>query len=248
MKYIGWLASFLIVLTLGIYYYQFGVGPTILSKGKDVWGQFGDYFGGVLNPILSFISILLLIKSVRMQFTANECLINETRRQEVLDKRKSFEFQFYNLIEAQKSGFDDFSLIFPSRNGGSEVKKVDAVNKLEQLIKTSVQRGMVGVNLTNILETLDNNSDDKMFSFARRFYLAVKLIDKEITVQNGFTEQDKVMYVETLINLSDFAMIRLMCIIITYLSWPNVEYLKKSQEMNFIIKSTGLETYINSIR
>lgn len=107
---------------------------------------------------------------------------------------------------------------------------------------------MVGVNLTNILETLDNNSDDKMFSFARRFYLAVKLIDKEITVQNGFTEQDKVMYVETLINLSDFAMVRLICIIITYLSWPNVEYLKKSKEINLIIKSTGLETYINSIK
>lgn len=56
------------------------------------------------------------------------------------------------------------------------------------------------------------------------------------------------MYVETLINLSDFAMVRLICIIITYLSWPNVEYLKKSKEINLIIKSTGLETYINSIK
>jgi hypothetical protein len=248
MKNIGWVASILILITFGLYYYQFGMGPTVLSKGKDVWGQFGDYFGGVLNPILSFISILLLIKSVRMQLTANECLINETKRQEVLDKRKSFEFQFYNLIEAQKSGFDDFSLIFPSPNGDVEVKKVDAVNKLEQLIKTSVQRGITGINLVSILESLDDKSDDKMFSFARRFYLSVKLVDNKITVENGFDEQDKKMYIETLINLSDFAMVRLICMIITYLSWPNVVYINNSTEMRGVINTTGLNTYIDTLK
>lgn len=248
MKYIGWVASLLILVTFGLYYYQFGRGLTILSEGKDIWGQFGDYFGGVLNPILSFISILLLIKSVRMQLIANECLINETKRQEVLDKRKSFEFQFYNLIEAQKSGFDDFSLNFPSPNGYLEVKKVDAVNKLEQLVKTSVHRGITGTALVNIIESLDDKSDDKMFSFARRFYLAVKLVDNEIISENGFDEQDKAMYIETLINLSDFAMVRLICIIIAYLSWPNVVYLQNSKEMKEIINSTGLNTYIDSLK
>ncbi|HFI1931605.1 TPA: hypothetical protein ACGPMY_001990 [Yersinia enterocolitica] len=248
MKYIGWVASLLILITFGGYYYQFGMGPTVLSRDRDVWGQFGDYFGGVLNPILSFISIILLIKSVRMQLTANECLINETKRQEILDKRKSFEFQFYNLIEAQKSGFDDFSLIFPSPNKDVEVNKVDAVNKLEQLIKTSVQRGITGVNLVNILESLDDKSDDKMFSFARRFYLAVKLVDNKITIQNGFDEQDKKIYIETLINLSDFAMVRLICMIITYLSWPNVIYMKNSTEMEWVINTTGLNTYIDSLK
>lgn len=248
MKYIGWVASLLILVILGLYYYQFGRGLTILSESKDIWGQFGDYFGGVLNPILSFISILLLIKSVRMQLIANEYLINETKRQEVLDKRKSFEFQFYNLIEAQKSGFDDFSLIFPSPNGCVEVKKVDAVNKLEQFIKASINSGTTRTTLVNMIESLDNKSDDKMFSVARRFYLVVKLIDNEILSKNGFDEQDKVMYIETLINLSDFAMIRLICIIIAYLSWTNVVYLQKSKEMEKIINSMGLSIYINSLK
>lgn len=248
MRYIGLVASFLILATFGLYYYQFGRGSSILSEGKDIWGQFGDYFGGVLNPILSFISILLLIKSVRMQLTANECLINETKRQEVLDKRKSFEFQFYNLIEAQKSGFDDFSLIFPSPNGDVEIKKVNAINKLEQLIKTSVHRGITGAALATVIESLDDKSDDKMFSFARRFYLAVKLVDNEIITENGFDAQDKIMYIETLVNLSDFAMVRLICIIITYLSWPNVDYLKDSPEMRKVIDSTGLKAYIDSLK
>ncbi|EJB4434142.1 hypothetical protein [Escherichia coli] len=248
MRYIGWVTSILILVVFGLYYYQFGGSSTTLSEDKEIWGQFGDYFGGVLNPILSFISILLLIKSVKMQLTANECLINETKRQEFLDKRKSFEFQFYNLINAQKSAFDDFSLIFPSPSGDFEVKKVNAVNKLEQLIKTSIQRGIAEDALIKIIESLDDKSDDKMFSFARRFYLAVKLVDNEVITENGFDEQDKHMYIETLINLSDFAMVRLICIIIAYLSWPNVVYLKKSPEVMGVIKSTGLNTYINSLK
>ncbi|MFC5706669.1 hypothetical protein [Aeromonas eucrenophila] len=244
MGFIGWGASIIIMIVLGLYYYQFGVGPTTLSEGKDVWGQFGDYFGGTLNPILSFMSVLLLIKSVRLQLIANSSLIKETQRQEFLDKRKSFEFQFYNLMEAQKSGFDDFSLKFPSPSGLVKKDKVDAVNELENLIKKG--RG-VTIDLSQVLEALDNNSDDKIFSCARRFYLIVKLINDKITVENGFDEKDKLMYVETLVNLSDFAMIRLTCIIITYLSWPNVMYVKNTAEINSVINSTGLNTYIESL-
>lgn len=247
MGFIGWGASIIILMILGLYYYQFGVGPTILSEEKDVWGQFGDYFGGTLNPILSFISVLLLIKSVRLQLTANSSLIKETKRQEFLDKRKSFEFQFYNLIEAQKSGFDDFSLKFPSQSGLVTKNKVDAVNELEKLIKQGVLIRNVRTDLSKVLEALDNSSDDKIYSFARRFYLIVKLINDKVVVENGFDEKDKLMYIETLINLSDFAMIRLMCMIITYLSWPNVMYVKNTSEINFVINSTGLNTYIKSL-
>ncbi|MFQ2624533.1 hypothetical protein ACK3YV_17115, partial [Aeromonas caviae] len=75
MRLIGWGALIIIMIVLGLYYYQFGAGPTTLSDEKDVWGQFGDYFGGTLNPILSFMSVLLLIKSVRLQLVANSSLI-----------------------------------------------------------------------------------------------------------------------------------------------------------------------------
>lgn len=244
MGFIGWGASIIIMMILGLYYYQFGVGPTYLSEEKDVWGQFGDYFGGTLNPILSFMSVLLLIKSVRLQLSANSSLIKETKRQEFLDKRKSFEFQFYNLIEAQKSGFDDFSLKFPSKSGLVTKNKVDAVNELEKLVKKGKS---AKINVTQVLEALDNKSDDKIFSCARRFYLIVKLINENITEENGFNEKDKTMYIETLVNLSDFAMIRLICIIISYLSWPNVIYVKNTDEINSVIISTGLNTYIDSL-
>lgn len=248
MKYTGWAASILILSVIGMYYYQFGTGPAILSKGQDVWGQFGDYFGGVLNPILSFVSVLLLIKSVTLQLSANESILKENKRQESLEKRKSFEFQFYNLIEAQKSGFDDFSLIFPTPNGNVECKKADAVNKLESLILRSTSNGLTGLALTQLLETLDAQSDDKIFAFARRFYLIIKLINNEVIDSNGFDAQDKIMYMETLINLSDFAMVRLICMITVYFKWSNVNYINNSNDFVDVLKSTGLSDYIRSLK
>jgi hypothetical protein len=34
---------------------------------QAVWGQLGDYIGGVLNPMLSFLTLFLLIKTLQLQ-------------------------------------------------------------------------------------------------------------------------------------------------------------------------------------
>lgn len=33
---------------------------TFLTNDHDKWGQFGDYFGGMLNPVISLISLIVL--------------------------------------------------------------------------------------------------------------------------------------------------------------------------------------------
>jgi uncharacterized membrane protein len=48
----GWL------LLVGLYFYRF---PGGLSPRPEVWGVFGDYLGGVLNPILGFASLIVLL-------------------------------------------------------------------------------------------------------------------------------------------------------------------------------------------
>lgn len=248
MKCVGWVAFILIVAILSLYYYQFGVGPTMLSRGRDVWGQFGDYFGGVLNPILSFISILLLIRSVNLQLVANKSLIDENRRQESLDKRKSFEYRFYNLLEAQKGGFNDFYVIMPTPNGSVKYDGVSAVNKIESLVKTTLNRGISGIAITNMLEKLDDQSDDKMFSFFRRFFLIIKLIEDEVCEENGFLKGDKEKYIEVLINLSDFSVVRLFCIGIIYFEWPNVKFIRAVSDIKKVLVSTGLNTYMDELK
>jgi hypothetical protein len=38
-----------------------------LSADPQHWGQFGDYIGGLLNPIVAFAALLLLVESIRIQ-------------------------------------------------------------------------------------------------------------------------------------------------------------------------------------
>jgi hypothetical protein len=50
---------FSIVLLILLYFLNFKDIP--ISKDTSSWGAFGDYFGGVLNPIIGIINIAILI-------------------------------------------------------------------------------------------------------------------------------------------------------------------------------------------
>lgn len=45
---------------------------TELSGSHEVWGQFGDYFGGILNPLLSFFAFLALLYTVYLQMQSGK--------------------------------------------------------------------------------------------------------------------------------------------------------------------------------
>ena len=55
-----------IVAVAAAFYHYVGSSCEISISGDD-WGVFGDYFGGVAGTLLSFISIILLVYTVRVQ-------------------------------------------------------------------------------------------------------------------------------------------------------------------------------------
>lgn len=57
-------ASVSIFVVIAFYVFNFSVG---LSPKPDVWGQFGDYIGGTLNPILSFLALISLLVTLWVQ-------------------------------------------------------------------------------------------------------------------------------------------------------------------------------------
>lgn len=70
------------------------------------WGQLGDFFGGVLNPILSFVAILAVLYTIRLQSRelgeareetkiANRTLAKQT---EVFE-RQNFDSVFFRMLE-----------------------------------------------------------------------------------------------------------------------------------------------------
>lgn len=67
----------------GAYYFYVGFDKTISSSGSD-WSQFGSYYGGIAGPILSFISIILLVYTINQQSEVNEKTSIETTKLDLL--------------------------------------------------------------------------------------------------------------------------------------------------------------------
>lgn len=230
--------SFLIMLIVwGAYYLNFGISGDVSQK-TDVWGQFGDYVGGVLNPILSFISIYLLINSLSLQRQANTSLVDEIKRQEKLEDFKKFEFRFFHLVDSLDKTFSRFKVCIgdiEDKDDGTleEYKGGAAVTYIEDSIIVLVDEL---VDKKTIIEWLDDiDSDDCLFSVVRRFYLIVKLIN-----ESEFDNED---YQEMLINLTDIKIITLIAIACSYYEWEIVNYINHSG----VLKREGINEFIEKI-
>lgn len=82
-------ALLLITAVAIAYVNQFGTEP---SASRDVWGQFGDYFAGLLNPIFSLLAFLALMYSLVLQ------------QEEAQRSQARFEAQY----SIAKKEFDDY--------------------------------------------------------------------------------------------------------------------------------------------
>jgi hypothetical protein len=98
-----------------LYLYEFANAG--LSPEQEHWGQFGDFFGGTLNPIIGLMTLLALVWTVRLQHQ----LLREAKRQvkvsedelkrtsEALEKqaalqrKQAFESTFFSLLSAWQS-------------------------------------------------------------------------------------------------------------------------------------------------
>ncbi|HIB8288694.1 TPA: hypothetical protein ACWX23_001274 [Escherichia coli] len=237
----------LIIIAWGAYSLKFGIGY-LSTQDADVWGQFGDFMGGVLNPILSFISICLLIRSVTLQVQSNVTLTQEIKRQELLEDYKKFEMRFFCLIEAQESNYsklrimidngadndDEHTDVTPKGTTLIEYKVNNAVTYIDDNLCILVKGSIDNERIALWLESLD--VDDHFFSLVRRFYLLVKLIDDKI-------EHDKKEeQYELLINLTDEKLLTIIVIICNYFEWENVTYIKNSG----ILTQAKMDSYISN--
>lgn len=115
--------------TVYLYYHKFGFG---LWEKPSQWANLGDFFGGVLNPIFSFSSIVLLLLALIQNHKAlsqnedalrlnNEELrltrdeLNSSsqalQRQAVIQGKQSFEGTFFSLLSIHQDLVNSIDLI-----------------------------------------------------------------------------------------------------------------------------------------
>ncbi|MGP6472906.1 hypothetical protein [Rahnella aceris] len=222
------LAFSLLLAVIGTYYFWFKHTLNyVLSDRGEVWGQFGDYLGGVLNPILSFITIIILIITAIYQQNQNE--LTDKREQ-----TRRFEDRFYGMLSYQKSSLE----IFQTSVLGKE--NLDA----KQLI-TLMENELFDSERLSFIKSIE--SKDLVFQFIRQFYLLLKMID-DATIESTIDKKEKVKYYRWLINLTDFNLMRLIVFSsIFHDDLAASKYILSNGEFMGEIKAIGMGKYIESI-
>lgn len=59
-----WLVGCCFVICAGLYLWKFNSG---LSSSSDNWSAFGSFFGGVFGPLISGVTLVALVKTIRLQ-------------------------------------------------------------------------------------------------------------------------------------------------------------------------------------
>ncbi|VTX70133.1 putative phage abortive infection protein [Neisseria sicca] len=116
-------AAFLIILGLYIAYFK----NLSVTNDSATWGTFGDYLGGTLNPIISFLALIGLLYTIHqqaqeMQATREELeqAAEQQRRQSKIFNLQQFESTFFSLLEQHNKIIETL------------VKNVDEINKYNQ--------------------------------------------------------------------------------------------------------------------
>lgn len=242
---LGLICATAIILVVVSYVYAFAFHFKLsISEDPSHWGAFGDYLGGTLNPLLSFASILLIIRTVHLQRESNDVLraeLDSTKRE---SKLRALDGKLQLLIAAQSEELKKFKLIFHLEDGTADVQKgVTAILHLEELILGAIESGK-NPNLELLLKHLD--SEDSLLSALRRFYIPLRTISQDLSDTNGFSKEIREQYIETLIGLTDFSLLRVVILSAGHLNSAPADYIRNSSDLRSVLDSMHFSSWPTS--
>lgn len=91
----GVTAALLVVVVGGLYTWNFN---SPLSDSGAEWGQFGDFFGGTLNPLLSFFTFIVLLYTVSLQLQANREQLKANKESDVRHDEQMLDARLFQLL------------------------------------------------------------------------------------------------------------------------------------------------------
>lgn len=66
-RWLSWILAFATMVTFLIFVLYFWNFNSALSTDQNIWGVFGDFVGGTLTPILSFLALVALLLTLVLQ-------------------------------------------------------------------------------------------------------------------------------------------------------------------------------------
>ena len=244
---IALLALLFIISAIYSYYLYFGVYLSLeAAEDPKSWSDFAGYFGGILGPLLNFITIVLLIKSLKVQNLSVTKLENEVKRNKKSDKLNRFETTFFNMIDSQKDLFNTFNLSFQvTQNEELELSGAKAIAQLEDNLQVLKDSNKTHEDIREYFEIVD--AEDAIFTVTRTFTNIVKLVRNRLSDEEGFSSSHRKDYYETLINFTDYSLFRLILLSINYANYESLDLLRDNEEFISVIYNLGAADYLKNI-
>ncbi|WP_051361315.1 hypothetical protein [Desulfuromonas sp. TF] len=96
-------------IAIGAYVLKFDAG---LSSNPEIWGQFGDYIGGVLNPFFALLGLIALLLTIVLQSRELEYTRQELRNSSIaLEGSREIAQQQKDLLNTQDQKEDIYRVI-----------------------------------------------------------------------------------------------------------------------------------------
>ena len=165
----------------GVSLVLFCIGRTLFNLGgaidNEVWGQFGDFIGGIVGTLISYISVRLLVRNLREQMKSNQQQAESNSQ-----NAKVFELQQFN--EMFKLLFNQYQDTISNYRYGSDLtgqKAIAAIAKDIMLHGGTINGGTYQERESKALSIYDSfyvNYHDVAPVHFRIIYRIFQLIDE----------------------------------------------------------------------
>lgn len=187
MYWSKWIVGGIITIVLILYFSNFHAS---VSKDNGDWGTFGDFFGGILNPVIASFALYWLINSVNLQIKelkkTNQALdttVKTAKDQQDQMAIQNFESLFFELLKAKMDVTDN--IIYQQKNITKDDESETSISPLTG--KKAIEQCIIDFKNT-IKEDWGNHYTDNLLgqlgSYFRLNYQILKLIHTNNYLKN----------------------------------------------------------------
>lgn len=199
----------LILLAMyGIYFYIVGDSFT-----KADLGPLGDFIGGNINPILTFVSTVLLIETVVIQRSAaKDAKASEIRAQATIKQqsdlavKQSFESSWFNLINLCLDEYKSTTVTLKSGTYSGSLAFGKYLRLYENLEDKENDKNKIIIRLEELFS-------DALYDNLKNFANAFKFVNEYAP------ENERENYISIMLTMMPTSFVQLMCIAQLHSEW-----------------------------
>ena len=213
----------------------------------DFLGIFGDFFGGVIGTVLTFVSVIILAMTFKQQKEITNAnlkqqkeITNANLKQQDIQR---FNDMFYELLRLYREQVESLSLkIFEIKKIGEGYKevvykgkeffdkgKIDITNKIEEQLNDQSNSLKIMVEALELYYDFYKKNRSKLSAYYRTLYRIFEIIDKS----NLIEEKEKEGYVKIVrAQLTESELFFIRYNAMSEYGRESMQYLKKYRVLN----------------